>query len=332
MKTKLLTFFCTVLLLPTVYAQFAPQVGLPGSTAIHKSHALIKAWASECVIQRGFQDIANTSLGYTGLGDSTNVLGMADGEVVSLGDSGVATVKFTHALYNGIGADFAVFENGFQNPSNFEEAYSELAFVAVSSDGERFFTFPATSNTPIAPQIKGVGEYMNARLLNNLAGKYIAQNGTPFDLEELKDTPGLDINNITHIRITDVVGSVSGHGSLDYQGQIINDPYPTAFLTGGFDLDAVAAINIKGLSIDESIISTARIYPNPVADKLFVDINSIQSDEDEIVISDLMGKILLLQKAKPHNEISIGTLNSGLHLIGIRSSTGIQWIGKCSKI
>src|SRR5690606_10864157 len=89
-----------------------------------------------------------------------------------------------------------------------------------------------------------VGEnYMNARLLNNLAGKYVGGYGTPFDLQEMANISGLDINNITHVRIIDVVGSINGNTRFDASNRKINDPYPTPFPVGGFDLDAVAVLH-----------------------------------------------------------------------------------------
>ncbi|HTN18691.1 MAG TPA: T9SS type A sorting domain-containing protein [Chitinophagaceae bacterium] len=312
-------------------AQFAPQVGLAGSTAIHKGSPDIKAWASSCTILRGLQQIDNPSLGYTTLGDASSALGTANGEVVSLGDSGVATISFVQALYNGPGADFAVFENAFQNPADKEEAFLELAFVEVSSDGKLFFRFPATSNTPTATQIKGAGDYMNARLINNLAGKYVSQYGTPFDLEELKGTEGLDVDHITHIRIIDVIGSVGSAGSKDQLGQPINDPYPTPFGTGGFDLDAVAAIHMSGTGISSTGTETASIFPNPASDEVHITLPVVTAPAT-LALCDLSGKVILRQEALIKNIIPISGLQSGLYLVGIIEVTGIQWIGKCSKI
>jgi hypothetical protein len=314
-------------------AQFAPQVGILGCNAIHKSDASIKSWAKSCNLQRGFMDIANPSLGYTSVGDSSNALGMADAQVVSLGDSGLAIISFSQPLFNGVGADFAIFENGFQNPSNLEEAFLELAFIEVSSDGEHFFRFPATSNTDISTQIKGAGDYMNARLVNNLGGKFISQYGTPFDLDEMTSIDGLDVNNITKIRIVDVIGSVNGRGSIDGKGQIVNDPYPTPFPSGGFDLDAVAAINIKGASVSSKmLVNDIQIFPNPATTKMYVDVNDIQNLPSEIILSDVSGKVVSRQTANRHNELSVSELNSGLFFIGFVYSWGIQWVGKCSKI
>jgi len=330
MRSSIFILFCCLSNL--AIAQFAPQAGISGSTGIHKTSLVFKAWAKDCNVERGFLDIADKSLGKTTLGDNTSALGIADAEVVSLGDSGVATLHFSPAIYNGDGADFAVFENGFQNPANFEEAFLELAFVEVSSDGIHYFRFPATSNTLSNVQIAGSGEYMNARLIDNLAGKYIAQYGTPFDLENLKGTAGLDINNINSIRIVDVIGAINGYQSTDRNGQKINDPYPTAFPTGGFDLDAIGAININGSSIVETNIAQANIYPNPATDRLFIQLKMEEGEHLTIVICDISGKQLYSQHANKHNEIDVSSLVPGLYLINILSEKKSQCIGKFSKI
>lgn len=314
-------------------AQFAPQVGLSGTTAVHKSSSSIKSWATECIVQRGYIDIADKSAGYTTTGDSSSALGMADGEVISLGDSGIATVQFSQAIYNGEGADFVVFENGFQNPANPEEAFLELAFVEVSSDGVHFFRFQTTSNTQSLVQIKGSGDYMNARLINNLAGKYAAQYGTPFDLEELKSTVGLDVTHITHIRIVDVIGDIGSIASKDANGQKINDPYPTPFPTGGFDLDAVGAIHFKGSGIKENISRSVQIFPNPASTTLFIQLEAtVLNSNSEVIIRDMSGRILLRQNAGQQNTFNIESFQSGLYLISLLQSGTNTCLGKFSKL
>ncbi|MDI9318994.1 MAG: T9SS type A sorting domain-containing protein [Phycisphaerales bacterium] len=332
MKLYLMAFAFWVLYLPDVDAQFAPQVGISGSIGIHKTSPLFKSWANDCSVRRGWLNIADKISGKPVLGDSTDVLGFADGNVVSLGDSGVATIKFVQAIYNGVGPDFSVFENGFQNPDNIEEAFLELAFVEVSSDGEHYYRFPATSNTTTTTQVKGTGDYMNARYINNLAGKYITQYGTPFDLDDLKDVSGLNLNYITSIRIIDVVGSVAAYQSFDHLGQIINDPYPTPFPTGGFDLDAVGAINVLGDVINAVHLSEASIFPNPANDKLYITIPDAIADNAEIMLSDCMGKIVLRQKALKRNELIMSSLAQGLYFIHLSQTSSTQCIGKCSKI
>ncbi|MEO8761868.1 MAG: T9SS C-terminal target domain-containing protein, partial [Bacteroidia bacterium] len=116
-------------------AQFAPPKGQAGSTAMYKDSIAFVAWATTCKITRGLQDISNTSSGYTTVGDSLSPIGIADGNVISLGDGGVVICTFQNEIYNGAGYDFAVFENSFDGN------YLELAFVEVSSDGINFFRF-----------------------------------------------------------------------------------------------------------------------------------------------------------------------------------------------
>lgn len=332
MKKILLFIFLFSVLFSSTNAQFAPQAGILGSTAIHKSNSILKQWAKFCVVNRGSLDVANPSLGFTSLGDSSSALNIADGEVVSLGDSGVATIQFDGKLYNGAGADFVVFENGFANPLNIEQAFLELAFVEVSSDGVHYFRFPSTSNTPNTKQIAGAGDYMDARLINNLAGKYVTQYGTPFDLEDLKNNTSLDVNNISHIRIVDAIGAINSNGCNDGFGNKINDPYPTPYPSGGFDLDAVAAINIHSTYIRESKEMNVSIYPNPTTGLVFVGFKNQLTANSFIVVRDIFGKIIVEKSATQNNSINLELLQNGIYFIGVKNNKSIQWLGKCSKI
>src|SRR5690606_28994957 len=167
------------------------------------------------------------------------VRGKADSRLISMGDGGMITFTFSHPVVNAEGADFLVFENGFLNVTDSALAFLELAFVEVSSNGTDFVRFPATSHITDSVQYDNFS-FTNAEHINNLAGKYIQNWGTPFDLEELKDEPNLDVNNITHIRIIDVVGILDeDFGSKDSRGQLINDPFPTPFPSCGFDINAI---------------------------------------------------------------------------------------------
>jgi len=262
MKGVLNFLFCIGYL--QVAAQFAGPVGSPNTTAIHKDSSVFVAWAKSCKVVRGYMDISNPSLGYASYGDSTKAIGKADGTgVVSLGDGGYAILTFTNPITDGPGWDFAVFENSFNG------TFLELAFVEVSSDGINFFRFPAVSNLPTSPQYDNAAN-MDCSKINNLAGKYLANYGTPFDLQELAGISGLDIHHITHIKVIDVVGSVNPmYGSFDSNGNIINDPWPTPFASCGFDLDAVGVIHqaVTGIvSVAEKVF--VNIYPNPFVDEI----------------------------------------------------------------
>jgi hypothetical protein len=315
------------------YAQYPPQAGLAGSTAIGATSSQFVGWATHCDVYRGFMDIANPSLGYVTAGDSSFAIGMADGSVVSLGDSGVAVLTFNGSIYNGLGADFAVFENGFRNPADSEEAFLELAYVEVSSDGINFFRFPSTSLTQDTAQIAGSGTYMNARKLNNLAGKYIGGYGTPFDLQELANTVGLDINHVTHVRIVDVIGSINGHSCTDDNSRKINDPYPTAFPTGGFDLDAVGVINGISMCVhtpnNEAFI---HIYPNPATDNITVSINNNSQQVTSLILTDIIGKELMYATFTSSIQISLSTYPRGMYYLKFKDTNSNQWVEKVTKL
>lgn len=241
LKPGLLFFFFIAAGKP--FAQsFDPPAGMPGSLAIPADSPEIKCWASLVVEeQRGLRNLADPAAGFATSGIAESSLGPAlKNGVVSLGDGGYLTAGFPANISDKEGPDLAVFENGFS------DSFLELASVEVSSNGVDFFAFPAVSETPYAFQ-KGPFDTLHAQNLYNLAGKYRAGFGTGFDLAELAGKPGLDISSIRFVRVRDVVGSVLPEfARRDSRGKIINDPWPTPFESGGFDLDAIAALNISG--------------------------------------------------------------------------------------
>lgn len=316
-------FFLIICLIPAMaMAQFAPQALLPGSDAVHYDDGRIKDWASGCILQRGWKDIAQKDSGYTTAGDSTSAIGAYNASLVSLGDSGVAVLTFNHPVINGEGPDFAVFENGFANPLNDTLAYLELAFVEVSSDGIHYTRFPATCNIQDTAQIDNF-TYSDASFINNLAGKYIAGYGTPFDLDELKDIPGLDVNNITHIRIVDVIGSISPqYASYDKNDHIINDAYPTLYPTGGFDLNAVAVLNNNAATAVNNIgTEAALIYPNPVKEILHL----IMKEEGRYsyMLTDITGRSIATGNFKKETAIDCTHKAPGFYFLQVRKGQNI---------
>ena len=136
----------------------------------------------------------------------------------------MVVLEFSDYISDNEGFDFAVFENSFS------ETFLELAFVEVSSDGINFFRFPSTSLTDSSSNVGTFGN-LEATNLNNLAGKYSAGYGTPFDLAELPDTSLLNKQAIQYVKIIDVIGTNSVYGSFDSNGNKIIDPFPT--LHGG---------------------------------------------------------------------------------------------------
>ncbi|NSW46024.1 MAG: T9SS type A sorting domain-containing protein [Bacteroidales bacterium] len=288
--------------------QFPPAAGMIGSTAIYADSNIFVSWANNCYIQRGYQNIAQPELGLVSYGNDYDAIGKANNQVVSLGDAGIAILTFSPSICDKEGFDFAVFENSFN------DTFLELAFVEISSDSLHWFRFPAISLTPANNQIGTFGS-VDATQIHNLAGKYRVLYGTPFDISDIEDNIYLNKQNIKYVKIIDVIGTIdSTYASFDSQGHIINDPYPTAFNTGGFDLDAVGVIHPNENAIDNNSLALAFIAPNPCDDV----INIIQAPQNlEVIIYDEYG-IEVLKKSNA-TQIQLSTLSSGVYFLRIEN-------------
>ena len=298
------------------HGPFCGAAGTEGSTAIKADSSAIVAWATGVSVTRGPRNIANPDLGLAATGTESNAIGMATlsdvYDVVSLGDGGSALVTFARAIRNGEGPDFAVYENGFSDNS------LELAFVEVSTDGERFVRFPATCLTQTETQLGNAGQ-TDPTNLNNLAGKYRIGYGTPFDLEELRDSTGINIDSIVYVRVVDVVGSIDPqYGTYDAFGHIINDPWPTPFEASGFDLTGVAVLHqVDNQGIDNISADVDGLWPNPVVDRVNV---SVSRSVEGILFDQtgrLMGRYTLVEGI---NTLELGHLTSGVYLLRVGES------------
>jgi hypothetical protein len=300
-----------------LHAQYDPPAGQTGSLAIHYTDARFKSWASQFVsATRGLQQINQPNLGQTSSGANADVLGQAnEGGTFSLGDGGQIVVGFDIPIVNGQGADFVVFENGFS------DTFLELAFVEVSSDGQHFVRFSAVSSTPTDTQIGTFGA-VDASKVHNLAGKYRAGYGVGFDLEELKDSANLDVQNVRFVRMVDVVGSIQpAYASRDSRGQLINEPFPTPFDTGGFDLDAVGVLN---QAYPNAVFETAN-EPNPHLQRLENGDYLFDAPNDAQKLSyfwtNLQGQTLAAGQIKPNHQIPAlsAFLPAGVYVLNVRT-------------
>ncbi len=318
---NLFSVLCMFFLSSSAFAQgpFSPAADSIGSNAIHKDSNIIFSWVSNCSVTRGLQNITNISGPFANVGDETFVSGKADGSVVSLGDGGYAIIALNNPLVNHDGYDFAVFENGFYDVVN-SGYFLELAFVEISSNGVDFFRFPNESLTPIEIQTSTF-ETTDPTQINGFAGNFKASYGTPFDLQFMDTVLGIDINNITHLKIIDVVGTIdSAYASYDSYGRIINDPYPTDFGPGGFDLDAVALIDSSLVNSVFSLpILRVKMYPNPAENTLNFTGNVNFS---MVSIHNVLG-ILELQEPIIQNQLDVSALLPGVYILNIQSKMGV---------
>jgi hypothetical protein len=281
-------------------------------------------WAKTCILKRGWQNMADTTLGKADVGAEESAIGEPGNGVVSLGDGGEAILTFNPPIKNEPGYDFAVFENGF--PFGSGSFYLELAFVEVSSDGNHFVRFNAISNSDTIQQIDQFSG-VDASKINNLAGKYIGNYGTPFDLDEFLPLSSININQITHIRIVDVVGSMDNtFAKRDSRGVKINDPWPTPFGSSGFDLDAVGVIHQFGNSgLSDVKKESSFQFQNPIAAQQNLNIQFDKSIQKGILrVCQVNGTIVsetLVKGGIKDQPIRID--NQGMYFISLETDEGI---------
>lgn len=325
---KILSVVLFVVLPLLSMAQFAPPVGFPGSTAVYFDSPEIVAWASGCVVERGFININNPSLGLADYGDDGMATGKADGvSCVSLGDGGIATLTFQSPIRNGEGPDFAVFENATAWPFDTSLFLLELAFVEVSSDGRNYFRFPSYCNLSSEKQV-GASTHVDPCLIHNLAGKYEVLYGTPFDLDDLPNNNFLDKNKVTHVRVIDVVGCIQpAYATYDSRGHVINDPWPTPYSSSGFDLDAVGVMyDLAHNDVQEIVQGNMLIYPNPAVNETFVTVEA--AGLNAISVYDIQGRLVSQQSvvAVEGEQVRISTeaMNTGVYFVRVSNENNTQ--------
>ncbi len=282
---------------------FSPPASVLGSNAISKYSHTITSWSSVGYVEfSGYLNIENKELGFVSLGSISNIIGESDGSTWSLGDSGVVILKFDNYISDNDGYDLAVFENSFS------ETFLELAFVEVSSDGVNFFRFPSISLTDTSNNIGGFGS-LDATNLYNLAGKYSAGYGTPFDIADIPDTALLNKQSIQYVKVIDVVGTNSNYASLDSKGNKIIDPFPTPFSSGGFDLDAVAVLG-DGTKVNKASHKKSAPYPNPTSSILNLNFEGTK------VLYDISGQEILTTSL---SFIDLSNFQNGTYFISHKS-------------
>lgn len=302
-----------LLVATTAFGQFAPPVGVAGTMAMYKDSSAFVGWATAGKVIRGFQDISSQGSGYANVGDSASAFGIAGAAtgIVSLGDGGQAILQFSSPIIDQAGPDLAVFENSF------DDTFLELAFVEASSDGVNFFRFPAVSNTDTITQTGSFGP-TNATFIHNLAGKYRGNYGTPFDVSDIPNNTLLNKQAITHIKVIDVVGCIQDpYCTRDANNNKVNDPWPTSFGSGGFDLDAVGVIHQQTVGIEELKLANISVYPNPAADVLHVNLSANYN----VIVTNVIGEIVLRSENRSNtSSLSLHELKPGVYVLAVLSN------------
>lgn len=140
-------------------------------------------------------------------------------DTLSLGVGGEIVLGFAHAIVDGPGADFLVFENAFYVGGDPKVVWKELGEVAVSDDGATWTVFPCDVSAWQTSTCAGYHPVMASvdNELDPLDPKIAG--GDPFDLAVV------GVTRARFVRIRDLATTPSG---------------PPA---AGFDLDAIAVIH-----------------------------------------------------------------------------------------
>jgi hypothetical protein len=312
MKNKIL--FLILFISKFAFAQFDPQVGFGSKFAISKDSSIIKGWATSCKVTRGWQNYLDTTLGKATVGSEFYGTLAADGQVISLGDSGIAVLQFDNPIADKEGPDFCVFENGFIVNNTKGESHTELAFVEVSSDGINYVRFPSQCLLDSNIQ-KGNFEGSDVSLIDGLAGKYIGGYGTPFDLNVFANLSSINIGKITHVRLIDVVGNKdAAYPARDKNGRKIVDPWPTPFAASGFDLDAVGVINQRyNTNVFQANDFPFTLFPNPINNGENLIIQNLNNAA--VSITNLQGETLFVGSENQQININTNNLKSGIYIL-----------------
>ena len=94
---------------------------------------------------------------------------------------------------------------------------------------------------------------------------------------------------------------------------------PTADMTYTFCWDRCEACNV---GIEEGIMGSLNVYPNPAQEELYVDFENANSYSSTIELFDMSGKRLTTESMNQLTILNIENLNPGLYLYRVSNSQG----------
>ena len=229
-----------------VVTSFPGVVDTADTRAVYKDDLSIRAWASGAsnVVYGTASDSNGVATTWQIVSKALNKAVGDSYDIVCLGDGGQITLTFDTLITDGVGPDFVIFENSFN------DTYLDVGYVEVSSDGVNFVRFDSACK--LTTPVNSFGA-VDITKLYGVAGRYRQGYGTPFNLGWLRHKPEVkngtvDLNSIRYVRIVDVKGKevTTPYGGythdFDSFNNIMIDPYG-CIDSPGFDLDAVGVIN-----------------------------------------------------------------------------------------
>lgn len=164
--------------------------------------------------------------------------------------------------------------------------------------------------------------------LSNLNGAVVSAAGVPLNGNDLGQSFTIPALSCVEDLIVEVKMQ-SGTSPLSYPDLELflyapceEDIQSSVFASVYFG-DATGVEDLKGT------VSVLSCYPNPVADVLYIDFNLTQSDDLQLYITDMMGKVSMtrhlgqLITGKHSYTVETANLSKGMHTISIQSGEGV---------
>lgn len=85
---------------------------------------------------------------------------------------------------------------------------------------------------------------------------------------------------------------------------------------------AIAGCTTYAHQVDAASQPTINMYPNPASNKVHISISNTSSNPRSIVISDIAGKTMIAETAKPNNIIDTRLLQPGMYLVRVQFQNG----------
>ncbi len=121
--------------------------------------------------------------------------------------------------------------------------------------------------------------------------------------------------------------------SYDSQGRLLSENYQSKFqLSFTYDLEGnfinKTTTNIGVTGIDDNIIelnTNILVFPNPVNKKVNIQTNNPENKITEIIISDLLGRCLFLEKTDCYSiQVDTDYLKRGIYLLSIKTEQKLK--------
>ena len=258
-----------------------------------------------------------------------DVIGLLSSTDQDAGDT--HTYSFVSGAGDNDNASFAVVDNALQASESFDFETKESYSIRVrTSDGngglfEESFTISIVNILESSIIVSGDGDFGETILGFSVSKDWtITNNGeVPVEVNIAASTNFFSVDPLSVIvplgETVNVVAVFTPQVAQTYNGAL-NFSH-----RDGTESVPMSGVGVIVTDISKPIIADdIRIYPNPVVDKLTIDLSRIQGQEVSLMMLDASGKPVFNQSEikEKQVEIDVSKFKSGVYLIRIHNETG----------